>query len=54
VKEGWEAVIGLEVHAQLKTDSKIFRRAAPEFIRARHLSGKNRLSFVALFIALMG
>jgi aspartyl-tRNA(Asn)/glutamyl-tRNA(Gln) amidotransferase subunit B len=24
VKEGWEAVIGLEVHAQLKTNSKIF------------------------------
>jgi aspartyl-tRNA(Asn)/glutamyl-tRNA(Gln) amidotransferase subunit B len=24
VKEGWEAVIGLEVHAQLSTDSKIF------------------------------
>jgi len=24
LKEGWEAVIGLEVHAQLRTDSKIF------------------------------
>ncbi|HYE74994.1 MAG TPA: Asp-tRNA(Asn)/Glu-tRNA(Gln) amidotransferase GatCAB subunit B, partial [Blastocatellia bacterium] len=24
MKEGWEAVIGLEVHAQLKTVSKIF------------------------------
>ena len=24
MKEGWEAVIGLEVHAQLNTDSKIF------------------------------
>lgn len=24
MKEGWEAVIGLEVHAQLRTDSKIF------------------------------
>jgi aspartyl-tRNA(Asn)/glutamyl-tRNA(Gln) amidotransferase subunit B len=24
VKDGWEAVIGLEVHAQLRTDSKIF------------------------------
>jgi Asp-tRNA(Asn)/Glu-tRNA(Gln) amidotransferase B subunit len=34
VKEGWEAVIGLEAHAQFKTDSNIFRRAAPEFIRS--------------------
>ena len=24
IKEGWEAVIGLEVHAQLKTRSKLF------------------------------
>jgi len=54
VKEGWEAVIGLEVHAQLKTDSKIFRAAAPEFIRVRHRSGKYRLSFVSLLIASEG
>src|SRR5262245_15853548 len=31
VKEGWEAVIGLEVHAQLKTDSKIFCGCSTEF-----------------------
>jgi aspartyl-tRNA(Asn)/glutamyl-tRNA(Gln) amidotransferase subunit B len=31
VKEGWEAVIGLEVHAQLKTDSKIFCPCSTEF-----------------------
>jgi aspartyl-tRNA(Asn)/glutamyl-tRNA(Gln) amidotransferase subunit B len=31
VKEGWEAVIGLEVHAQLKTDSKIFCACSTEF-----------------------
>jgi aspartyl-tRNA(Asn)/glutamyl-tRNA(Gln) amidotransferase subunit B len=33
VKEGWEAVIGLEVHAQLKTDSKIFCACSTEFGR---------------------
>jgi len=33
VKEGWEAVIGLEVHAQLKTDSKIFCGCSTEFGR---------------------
>jgi len=54
VKEGWEAVIGLEVHAQLKTDSNIFRRAAPEFIRVRHRGGEKWLSFVALLIASEG
>jgi aspartyl-tRNA(Asn)/glutamyl-tRNA(Gln) amidotransferase subunit B len=31
VKEGWEAVIGLEVHAQLKTESKIFCACSTEF-----------------------
>ena len=31
MKEGWEAVIGLEVHAQLKTDSKIFCACSTEF-----------------------
>jgi aspartyl-tRNA(Asn)/glutamyl-tRNA(Gln) amidotransferase subunit B len=31
VKEGWEAVIGLEVHAQLNTDSKIFCTCSTEF-----------------------
>lgn len=31
MKEGWEAVIGLEVHAQLKTESKIFCRCSTEF-----------------------
>jgi aspartyl-tRNA(Asn)/glutamyl-tRNA(Gln) amidotransferase subunit B len=31
VKEGWEAVIGLEVHAQLKTDSKIFCGCSTSF-----------------------
>lgn len=30
MKEGWEAVIGMEVHAQLATDSKIFCRCAVE------------------------
>ena len=33
MKEGWEAVIGLEVHAQLKTDSKIFCGCSTEFGR---------------------
>jgi aspartyl-tRNA(Asn)/glutamyl-tRNA(Gln) amidotransferase subunit B len=33
VKEGWEAVIGLEVHAQLKPDSKIFCGCSTEFGR---------------------
>ncbi len=33
VKEGWEAVIGLEVHAQLKTNSKIFCACSTEFGR---------------------
>ncbi len=33
MKEGWEAVIGLEVHAQLKTDSKIFCACSTEFGR---------------------
>jgi len=31
VKEGWEAVIGLEVHAQLNTDSKIFCTCSTQF-----------------------
>jgi aspartyl-tRNA(Asn)/glutamyl-tRNA(Gln) amidotransferase subunit B len=31
VKEGWEAVIGLEVHAQLKTESKIFCVCSTQF-----------------------
>src|SRR5215510_3662463 len=31
VKEGWEAVIGLEVHAQLNTASKIFCACSTEF-----------------------
>ena len=31
MKEGWEAVIGLEVHAQLKTDSKIFCGCSTRF-----------------------
>jgi len=31
VKEGWEAVIGLEVHAQLNTVSKIFCACSTEF-----------------------
>ncbi|MCI0389888.1 MAG: Asp-tRNA(Asn)/Glu-tRNA(Gln) amidotransferase subunit GatB [Acidobacteria bacterium] len=31
MKEGWEAVIGLEVHAQLKTDSKIFCACSTSF-----------------------
>ncbi|MGE0128518.1 MAG: Asp-tRNA(Asn)/Glu-tRNA(Gln) amidotransferase subunit GatB [Blastocatellales bacterium] len=31
MKEGWEAVIGLEVHAQLNTDSKIFCACSTEF-----------------------
>ncbi len=31
MKEGWEAVIGLEVHAQLKTDSKIFCTCSTSF-----------------------
>jgi len=31
VKEGWEAVIGLEVHAQLNTESKIFCTCSTEF-----------------------
>jgi aspartyl-tRNA(Asn)/glutamyl-tRNA(Gln) amidotransferase subunit B len=31
LKEGWEAVIGLEVHAQLKTDSKIFCACSTSF-----------------------
>jgi hypothetical protein len=33
LKEGWEAVIGLEVHPQLKTDSKIFCACSTEFGR---------------------
>ena len=33
MKEGWEAVIGLEVHAQLKTESKIFCACSTEFGR---------------------
>ena len=33
VREGWEAVIGLEVHAQLNTKSKIFCRCSTEFGR---------------------
>ncbi|MFN0084792.1 MAG: Asp-tRNA(Asn)/Glu-tRNA(Gln) amidotransferase subunit GatB [Blastocatellia bacterium] len=33
VKEGWEAVIGLEVHAQLNTRSKIFCGCSAEFGR---------------------
>jgi aspartyl-tRNA(Asn)/glutamyl-tRNA(Gln) amidotransferase subunit B len=31
VKEGWEAVIGLEVHAQLNTNSKIFCTCSTQF-----------------------
>ena len=31
MKEGWEAVIGLEVHAQLNTESKIFCACSTEF-----------------------
>lgn len=31
MKEGWEAVIGLEVHAQLNTDSKIFCACSTKF-----------------------
>ena len=31
MKEGWEAVIGLEVHAQLKTESKIFCTCSTSF-----------------------
>ena len=31
MKEGWEAVIGLEVHAQLNTDSKIFCACSTSF-----------------------
>ncbi|HKX33271.1 MAG TPA: Asp-tRNA(Asn)/Glu-tRNA(Gln) amidotransferase subunit GatB [Blastocatellia bacterium] len=31
MKEGWEAVIGLEVHAQLRTDSKIFCGCSTSF-----------------------
>jgi aspartyl-tRNA(Asn)/glutamyl-tRNA(Gln) amidotransferase subunit B len=31
LKAGWEAVIGLEVHAQLNTDSKIFCGCSTEF-----------------------
>jgi aspartyl-tRNA(Asn)/glutamyl-tRNA(Gln) amidotransferase subunit B len=31
MKEGWEAVIGLEVHAQLNTKSKIFCTCSTEF-----------------------
>lgn len=31
MKEGWEAVIGLEVHAQLNTDSKIFCACSTQF-----------------------
>lgn len=31
MKKGWEAVIGLEVHAQLKTNSKLFSPSAANF-----------------------
>ncbi len=30
MKEGWEAVIGMEIHAQLATDTKIFCGCAVE------------------------
>ncbi|MEJ7616286.1 MAG: hypothetical protein WKF30_04780 [Pyrinomonadaceae bacterium] len=31
MKEGWEAVIGLEIHAQLSTQSKIFCSCSTQF-----------------------
>ncbi len=31
MKEGWEVVIGLEIHAQLKTNSKLFSGAATQY-----------------------
>jgi aspartyl-tRNA(Asn)/glutamyl-tRNA(Gln) amidotransferase subunit B len=31
MKEGWEAVIGLEIHAQLSTESKIFCGCSTRF-----------------------
>ena len=31
MKEGWEAVIGLEIHAQLATESKIFCACSATF-----------------------
>jgi aspartyl-tRNA(Asn)/glutamyl-tRNA(Gln) amidotransferase subunit B len=31
MKEGWEAVIGMEIHAQLATDTKIFCACAASF-----------------------
>jgi aspartyl-tRNA(Asn)/glutamyl-tRNA(Gln) amidotransferase subunit B len=31
MKEGWEAIIGMEIHAQLATETKIFCRCAANF-----------------------
>ena len=31
MKEGWEAVIGMEIHAQLATETKIFCGCAANF-----------------------
>jgi hypothetical protein len=31
MKEGWEAIIGMEIHAQLATETKIFCRCAARF-----------------------
>ena len=30
-RDGWESVIGLEVHAQINTESKLFSSAAVNF-----------------------
>lgn len=31
MKEGWEAIIGMEIHAQLATETKIFCACAANF-----------------------